>query len=108
MELCRFDELTPNTARGFDPWGAGEDTVFVVRNGAEIRIFRNSCPHQSRPLEWRKNKFLSADGRNIICFAHGAQFDRDSGLCIAGPCMNKSLVSLECTVDKNGVIVLVD
>lgn len=108
MELCRSDQLTPGTARGFDPWGTGEDTVFAVRNGAEIRVFRNSCPHQLRPLGWRKDKFLSADGKHIICFAHGARFDLASGLCVSGPCMNQSLVSLECTVDERGIVVLVE
>jgi len=101
--LCRLDELMPGTARGFDPQHAGEDTVFVLRRGYEVRAYRNWCPHQGARLEYRKDRFLSANGERVICHAHGAQFDADSGVCTDGPCLGQSLVALPCRVEDGWV-----
>ena len=106
IRLCRIDELPPGTARGFDPEGAGEDTIFVLRRGAEVRAYHNLCPHQGARLEYRKDRFLSADGERVICYAHGAQFDPETGVCTQGPCLGQSLARVPCGID-DGWIALV-
>lgn len=42
-------------------------------------------PHQGTPMAWRKDAYLDAAGERIVCAAHGAQFEIDSGLCTLGP-----------------------
>jgi nitrite reductase/ring-hydroxylating ferredoxin subunit len=101
--LCRLDELAPGRARGFDPERTGEDTIFVLLRPNGIRAYRNRCPHLGTRLEYRKDHFLSVDGERVICYAHGAHFDADSGLCTYGPCLGQSLEALPCFVENGWV-----
>ncbi len=98
LRLCRLGDVGPGSARGFDPTGCGEDSMFVLRQDDAVRAFDNICPHQGVRLEYRKNKFLSADGRSIECFAHGARFDPATGECTEGACEGQSLTPLACEV----------
>jgi nitrite reductase/ring-hydroxylating ferredoxin subunit len=103
IRLCRVDELAPGTARGFDTEGIGEDTVFVLRWGDGVRAYRNCCPHMGARLEYRKDRFLSANGERVICHAHGAQFDPDTGACTQGACWGQSLEAVPCRVEQGWV-----
>lgn len=105
LRLCRFEDLPLRAARGFDIDGVGEDTVLALRRGNGVHVFRNSCPHQGTRLEYRKNRFLSADGERVICHAHGAHFDADTGQCIHGPCLGQSLEHVPCRVEEGWVWV---
>lgn len=108
IALCRLDELAEGQARGFDPLQAGKDSVFALRHGGEVRLYRNSCPHLDVPMEYRKDRFLSADGSLIVCYAHGAQFLPDSGLCIYGPCLGERLSALRWQVDDGWLVLQAD
>lgn len=105
IRLCRFDDLTTGAARGFDPDRQGEDTIFVLRRGAGVRAYLNRCPHQGARLEYRKDRFLSADGKRVICHAHGAHFDADSGVCTHGPCLGQALSAVPCEVEDGWVTI---
>lgn len=117
--LCRLADLPPETARGFslvdasakDGAGGGDVAkleVIVWRDadadtdagaGPVLRGFVNKCPHLGLPLETFPDRFLSADGRTLICSAHGAQFDV-SGQCIAGPCQGQKLISVNVEIES--------
>lgn len=105
VRLCRFDELTAGSARGFDPLRRGEDTIILLRRGARVRAYHNRCPHQGVRLEYRKDRFLSADGERVICYAHGAHFDADSGTCTHGPCLGQALTAVPCGVEDGWVTI---
>jgi len=92
--LCRMDELVEGQARGFDPLQRGRDSVFALVHEGQVRIYRNSCPHLDVRLEYRKDRFLSADGQLIVCYAHGAQFLPSTGECVYGPCLGQKLDAL--------------
>jgi nitrite reductase/ring-hydroxylating ferredoxin subunit len=94
VRLCPVEAIREGEARGFDPSSTGADTMFALRRRGIVRAYRNSCPHQSVPLEYRKDRFLSPDGQHIICFAHGARFESDTGVCVHGPCLGQSLEAL--------------
>jgi nitrite reductase/ring-hydroxylating ferredoxin subunit len=47
-------------------------------------------------LEYRKDGFLSASGKSIVCYAHGAQFDPLTGACTDGACQGQRLRQLHC------------
>ncbi|RTR53443.1 Rieske (2Fe-2S) protein [Pseudomonas aeruginosa] len=91
VALCRLEELAEGQARGFDPGDKGADSLFALRHQGELRVYRNSCPHLCVPLEYRKDRFLSADGQWVICYAHGARFRPDTGECVYGPCLGQTL-----------------
>lgn len=66
--------------------------MFVVRHRGRVQGWRNACPHVAgAPMAWRKDSYLSADAQHIVCSAHGAQFNIDTGLCTRGPCVGESL-----------------
>jgi nitrite reductase/ring-hydroxylating ferredoxin subunit len=92
--LCRSEELAEGQALGFDPLQQGKDSVFALRHRAQVRIYRNSCPHLNVRMEYRKDRFLSADRQLIVCYAHGAQFVPSTGECIYGPCLGEYLQAL--------------
>jgi nitrite reductase/ring-hydroxylating ferredoxin subunit len=105
IRLCRLDELSDGAARGFDPARVGEDTIVVLRRSVGVRAYHNRCPHQGARLEYRKDRFLSADGERVICYAHGAHFDPDSGVCTYGPCLGQSLEAVPCQVEHGWVLI---
>lgn len=102
VRLCHASELAEGRARGFDPSGAGRDTMFVVRR-VGLHAYRNECPHwSSTSMAWRKDAFLNADGTRIVCAAHGAQFEIDTGLCTLGPCTGDYLTPVELIHSEDG------
>ncbi|MEM7283617.1 MAG: Rieske (2Fe-2S) protein, partial [Pseudomonadota bacterium] len=78
---------------------------FVVRTGDRLFAYVNVCPHAGRHLQWAPHRFLTKDLRNIICSAHGAIFEIDTGLCVAGPCLGESLRPLATRVVEGQVAV---
>ena len=105
--VCRLDELNAAGCRGFT-LGEGDWPLrgFVLRVGKEVRAYQNWCPHAGHPLNVKPHQFLTPDGALIICASHGALFERDGGICIAGPCAGRSLKPLP--VQIVGGYVLLD
>jgi nitrite reductase/ring-hydroxylating ferredoxin subunit len=102
--LCRLEDIPDGRSRGFLPVNR-DDRLFVVRRGQHIHAYINSCPHNWRPLDYAQDQFLSANGSEIVCYAHGAHFSIDSGECIAGVCMGQALIAVPARVD-NGMILI--
>ncbi|MGQ4808887.1 hypothetical protein NKDENANG_02280 [Candidatus Entotheonellaceae bacterium PAL068K] len=71
---------------------APEGGAYVVIRRAETwRVYANTCPHRRLPLDRAGRFFFTADGTLLVCANHGARFDPQSGQCVAGPCVGKSL-----------------
>ena len=85
--ICGIGEIADPGARGFTlgsgPWPL---RGFVVRKGGQLRAYLNHCPHAGHPLNLRPDRFLTRDDALILCSSHGALFEIESGLCVAGPC----------------------
>ena len=106
MTLCGLDELLEGDARGFDPLQRGRDALFIVKRGATLKAYRNHCPHQGASLPWRKNAYLNADGSRIVCSAHGALFDIDTGHCLQGPALGQALEPMDVHLTADGSVTL--
>ncbi len=105
--LCAAAELQEGQSRGFDPGLTGRDTVFVVRHQGKVVAWRDACPHYGdTPMAWRKDAYLNADGSRIVCAAHGAQFDIESGICTLGPCLGQSLTRVELVISGQEYIYI--
>ena len=102
--LCQFSSLQNGIPQGVEL--TVEDSrigTIVLRAGDEFRVFLNSCPHTGVRLEWRENDFLDVDEKYLQCAMHGALFNRDDGVCVAGPCSGDRLVALEATMHDDWI-----
>lgn len=105
VRLCALAELADPGAKGFrfrhDRFlFAG----FVVRQGAELRGYVDSCPHNGWPLAVMDDRYLTADGARIICAAHGAVFRPLDGVCVGGPCADDRLGAWPVAVIRGEVV----
>ncbi len=87
--------------------GSRDDRIpgFVVRKNGRVFAYVNICPHAGRSLNWGPDRFLTRDNGLIMCAGHGALFEIDSGLCVAGACLGARLTSLEVEVIDGRVLV---
>lgn len=105
LDLGPLEDLPDPGARQFSPPGAeAGDDYFLVRSGDEVSCFSNLCPHMGNPLNWAPNRFLSRDGRLILCPHHGAIFEPLSGECRGGPCNGRGLTRWPVELRKGRII----
>jgi nitrite reductase/ring-hydroxylating ferredoxin subunit len=94
--LCTLRQLEAKGSVGF-MLGDGDwpvrGFVVLVRPGV-VRAYENWCPHAGHGLDLVPERFLSPDGALIQCSSHGALFEKEDGLCIAGPCEGLALKPL--------------
>ena len=104
VAVGRADELGDPGCREFQI-GEGDWPFrgFVVRQGGKIFAYENVCAHVGHPLNWVPDAFLSKDRSAIQCASHGALYEIDTGLCFAGPCLGKSLRTVDATV-RDGIV----
>jgi nitrite reductase/ring-hydroxylating ferredoxin subunit len=106
--LCRIDDIPDGGARGFTAVDEAHRSLFVVRRGQRAFVYVNACPHAGAELEYAQDRFLSADGQRIICFAHNAQFSVETGRCVGGPCAGQALEAVPARIVDGMVLVPAD
>ena len=106
IAVGRLSELDDPGCREFEI-GSGDWPFagFVVRQGERVFAYRNYCMHVGHPLNWAPDDFLTRDRRHIICASHGAMYEIDTGLCVAGPCTGKVLTNLSVCVREDVIYV---
>jgi len=117
--LCSLADLAGGASRGFvlGNGGGGDDGssggdwplrgVVVQARAGVVRAFLNWCPHAGHPLNLGPHGFLSPDGTLLMCHSHGALFEKEGGLCVAGPCAGRSLRAIPIEVDA-GLVLLAE
>ena len=108
VRLCALADLPDGGARGFDPGRGGQDTLLLVRQGERVFAYADACPHHGTPMAWRKDAYLNAAGDRIVCAAHGALFEVDSGRCTLGPCLGDVLTPVRLNIHPNGEVHIAD
>jgi nitrite reductase/ring-hydroxylating ferredoxin subunit len=101
--VARVGELGPGATKKFIIKPGGHDVeAFLVNFDGALYAYVNRCRHISLTLDWVDNRFLTEDGRHIICANHGATYEPKTGECIWGPCLGASLqpVALEIAQEK--------
>ena len=92
--LIRLAELPPEGMSEIEMAVDGElQSIVLRRSGDRVQAWLNICPHAGRRLDYAPGKFLLDQGR-LVCAAHGASFELEQGVCVAGPCRGASLVPL--------------
>jgi nitrite reductase/ring-hydroxylating ferredoxin subunit len=90
--LCALSDLPDPGSKGFR---YRHERVlfagFLVRIGAELRGYVDSCPHAGWPLSALPDRYLTREADAILCTGHGALFRPLDGVCLAGPCAGAAL-----------------
>ena len=105
--ICAAGELAEG-GRGvrFDwPPAGGEGKGFAVRHGGVVRAFVNRCPHRGVELDWTPGEFFEEAGLYLVCATHGATFEPEDGLCVAGPCPGARLEAIPVEESRGQVII---
>jgi nitrite reductase/ring-hydroxylating ferredoxin subunit len=93
---------------GSEAFAVGGIEGFLVRRGALVRAYVDSCPHTGAPLAWSPDTYLDADGELVQCALHGALFLPDTGECVHGPCVGDWLTPLPLRLRDGRVELLLD
>lgn len=103
LHLCALADLTDGEARGFRVPGL-DCKVIVVRCGSRVHGYLDSCPHYvpGTPMAWKTDAYLNGDGTRISCHSHGAEFDIETGECVIGPCLGRSLTRVPLRITNEG------
>jgi nitrite reductase/ring-hydroxylating ferredoxin subunit len=82
-------------------------SIMLIKKQDQYLGFKNSCPHQGRRMDYASGKFLISESGNIICPAHGAEFQADDGLCIGGPCLGQALESIKIKTNDDSIFAII-
>ena len=107
--ICALAEIDDPGARGFT-CGAGRlATAWICRAPRRARAgLRQLLPaRRTRTRPAAATRFLTSDGALILCSSHGALFEPEQGLCIAGPCRGARLRALPLRLTA-GYVLLAD
>jgi nitrite reductase/ring-hydroxylating ferredoxin subunit len=106
--LCASDALQER-GRGIRfaiPQARGTQPAFAVRFNGTVVAYLNECAHLPQELDWNAGNFFDEDGQYLVCAGHGALYNAQSGLCVAGPCRGASLTRVAVQENAQGVFWL--
>jgi len=79
----------------------------LLGSDGEPRAYLNRCRHLPIPIDSGSRSFLTQDKRHLLCGTHGALYQLDDGLCVAGPCLKLALEQLPIEIENGVLFVLV-
>ena len=104
--LAAVDSI-PEDGLGFAyACGGSTEGGVLVRTSSGVRAFRNVCRHLHVRLDRTDpGRFLTSDGRLLVCGEHGARYRLDDGVCVAGPCVGSVLRPLPVRICDGSVFL---
>jgi nitrite reductase/ring-hydroxylating ferredoxin subunit len=103
---CAAAALHAGDAAGFHLSRAGQPVpAFIVSHAGRHYAYVNRCPHAGTPLDQRRGRVWSDDGRLLECGTHGAVFAPETGVCVEGPCPGARLDVLDVARDGEWLVV---
>ena len=105
--LCRLADLAEGEARGFGPFDGSCTKAFVVRKGGHVYAYWDACPHYGdTPMASRTDGYLNAGCDRIVCASHGAEFEIETGRCVLGAALGKSLRRAPIETTPSGEVII--
>lgn len=99
-KVCATKEIKVGGASSFRIAAAKNTMVLITQPKKGVfRAFDQRCTHDGFAVN-------SIDGKNLLCQAHGALFDMNSGAVQRGPA-RRPLTKYTVTVEKNSVYVTI-
>ena len=77
--------------------------AFALRWRGRWHAYVNRCRHQLLPLDFGDGHLLDAATGRLVCVHHGAEYEPDSGRCVAGPCEGANLTVLALEEREGGL-----
>jgi len=109
IKLCALEDLDDPGSTGVALDVSQEPiSVMVIRNGGDIHVYINSCPHVGVPLDLNQGRFFDRSGEHIQCSYHGALFRIDDGMCVFGPCEGAALTRIPFELVNDDVVIRTD
>jgi nitrite reductase/ring-hydroxylating ferredoxin subunit len=103
--VARVGELQAGQTKKFFLMIDGrEEECFVVNHGGALYAYVNRCCHVPMSLDWIENQFLTDDKQFVQCATHGACYVPETGECISGPPIGKSLTPIPLHVRGDVVV----
>jgi len=68
--------------------------AFVIRRRGRFHGYLNVCRHEARELDFGDAHFFDEAADALVCCHHGARYDPETGVCVAGPCAGARLTAL--------------
>jgi nitrite reductase/ring-hydroxylating ferredoxin subunit len=91
-DLIALDKIKPHSALVLDfAQGDARFSLLLTRTDHDVSAFENVCPHARSPLERPDGRVVVHQKKFIVCAAHGASFQMDTGRCVAGPGLGTAL-----------------
>jgi nitrite reductase/ring-hydroxylating ferredoxin subunit len=104
LALARLEDLPEAGAELVDvETSAGFVSLVLTRSGTQVSAFENRCPHAGYPLQRADRRVLVQEGRYLVCGAHGASYELETGACAGGPCNGVGLTRIAVVV-RDGVV----
>ena len=108
--ICASEDLSDGGAGvRFD---VGSDGVrrpaFAIRWRGAVHAYVNECRHQASELDWESGDFFDESKLYLVCATHGALYEPDSGICVAGPCRGARLKAVMLAEDHGGIYCIED
>lgn len=103
--ICAADAVPADGTLRCEALSGRRGVEFILhRRGDAVVAWRNSCPHEPEvPLDTGGGAIVRRD--SIVCHKHGAQFERDDGVCTHGPCAGDALDSIRVAVEDDAVVL---
>ena len=89
------------------PFAGENNQAFAVRFEGKVHGYLNRCAHVPIELDWMEGEFFDNTGLYFICSTHGATYAAETGLCVSGPCVGKSLRKLSME-ERDGKVYLME
>jgi 3-phenylpropionate/trans-cinnamate dioxygenase ferredoxin subunit len=99
--VCRFDELSPDSARRVEVAG---HRIALIRVGDDLYAIGDRCSHANISLSEGE---VDADERTIECWKHGSEFSLETGEPLTLPA-TRPVPTYEVRVDGGDVVVVVE
>jgi nitrite reductase/ring-hydroxylating ferredoxin subunit len=98
--IGNLDEFPDNSTHSIR---MGQLAILIVRRAGHLFVYENRCPHTHKTLDPQGGSLASSGGMLIQCQRHAAQFIADTGECVAGPCLGKTLHALAFTLSEGAI-----
>lgn len=82
--------------------------AFVLRHQGALHAYLNRCPHWGVDLDYGFGDFVDKRVGRVVCRNHAAEFECDTGLCVKGPCVGKSLERVTLVEDADGHALVIE